>query len=208
MKKFLFLLVSAVMAMSASALTARDAFVTAPRDVIAAIDSITRLDMLDYFASGSSVASRNAFGGDAMVKSLSDGSITVGTSVSSEVTIALLPAGRDTMLLVINTLALPVPDSKATVYNRDWTLAAGKVQLSSHNDLDRWLTPEAKQRRAEIENAIPFVSAIYAYGNGELTVTNTLARLLPADDYALVKSYLKPANVYRWTGKKWSEVKK
>ncbi len=207
MRKLFLLLVSVVTALSGYGLTPREAFVSAPRNVITAIDSLTRLDMLDYYTSGSTVASRNAFGGDASVKSFTDESITIGTTTSSDVAISLLPAGRDTMLLVINTLALPTPDSYAVVYKSDWTKGAKKLQPVNHNDLSLWVTPESRTRMSEIENLVPFVPAIYNYSDGVLTVTNTLGRLLSADDYKAVKPYLKPAISYRWDGKKWSAVK-
>lgn len=203
----LFLLVSVLTVLSGYCISPREAFVTAPRSVITAIDSLTRLDMLDYYTSGSTVASRNAFGGDVSVKLLTDESISIGTTISSDVTISVLPAGRDTMFLVVNTLALPTPDSYAVVYKNDWTKGQKKLQPVNHNDLALWVTPQARARMSEIENFVPFVPAIYTYSDGVLTITNTLGRLLSADDYNAVKPYLKPAISYRWNGKKWSMVK-
>lgn len=208
MKKLLLTMFTAAVAWTGCrALSPREAFVNAPRQVIAAIDSITRLDMLDYYTSGSSVASRNAFGGDSRVTLLSEDAITVSTSTSSEIMMAVLPGKRDTMLLVVNTLALPAPDSKAAIYDSHWNEAGKKLQLPDHNDLSLWLKPESKSNRRELENLIPFVPAIYTYKDGVLTVTNTLGRLIPADDYKKVKTCLKPSVSYRWDGKKWSVLK-
>ncbi|MDE5635617.1 MAG: DUF3256 family protein [Muribaculaceae bacterium] len=206
-KLLLTMFTAAVAGTGACALSPREAFVNAPRRVIAAIDSITRLDMLDYYASGSSVASRNAFGGDSRVTLLSDDAITVSTSTSSEVMMAVLPGQRDSMLLVVNTLALPAPDSKAVVYDRHWGEAGKKLQLPDHNDLSIWLRPESKSNCKELENLIPFIPAIYTYKDGVLTATNTLGRLIPADDYKKIKSCLKPSVSYRWDGKKWAVLK-
>lgn len=208
MKKLWSMILVAVMtAAGASALTPREAFVNAPRQVITAIDSITRLDMIDYYECGSSVPSRNTFGGDSRVTLMSDDAITVSTSSSSEVTIALLPGARDTMLIVVNTLALPAPDSKVTIYDRDWNPAGRKLQLPDHNDLSLWMGADAKKRRSELENLIPFIPAIYTYKDGVLTVTHTLGRILPADDYKTVKPLLRPSIGYRWNGKKWTAIK-
>ncbi len=207
MKKIILAISFAVVVTCVWALTPREIFVDAPRQVIAAIDSITRLDMLDYYASGSSVASRNAFGGESRVTLLTDDFITVSTSSSSEVTMALLPGRRDTMLLVVNTLALPAPDSRASVYGRDWALCDRKLQLPDHNDLSLWLDRDSGPRRQELENMIPFVPAIYTYKDGILTVTNTLSRLIPADDYRVVKPYIRSSISYRWAGNRWSLIK-
>jgi len=207
MRRILILLIGICIAMSAMALTPREAFVKAPREVISAIDSLTRLDMLDYFDSGSTVASRNAFGGDVRVKSLTDESITIATSPSSDVSIIVLPATSDTMLLVVNTLALPAPDCNATVYTSDWKKAAKKAQLPGHNNLSLWIVSSDKPQMDNLENLIPFIPAIYNYNNGILSVTNTLGRLLPADDYKKIKPYIRSSVDYNWTGKKWNRMK-
>lgn len=208
MKKILLLMITAATAAVAGmAMTPREAFVNAPREIIVAIDSITRLDMLDYYDSGSQGASRNAFGGEASVKMLNDEMITVATTKSSEVTISLLPCGRDTMFLVINTLALPAPDSYAAVYHSDWTLASDRHQPADHNDLSLWLDSNARGHESGIENAVPFIPAIYTYTDGVLTMTHTLRRLLGDTDYEFVMPYMKKTIGYRWDRGKWKKLK-
>ncbi len=197
----------AVSAFSLKAITPREAFINAPNEIIEAIDSLTRLDMLDYFDSGSTIASRNAFGGESTVKSINDTAITVATSKASEVTLVVLPISKtDTMMLVINTLALPAPDSHATVYDKSWQ-PVGKASLPEHNNLDLWLLPAAKSNRSVIENAIPFIPAIYNFNDGTLTVTHTLSRLIPKEDLELVSPYLRPSISFAWNGKTWKTVK-
>ncbi|MCM1448717.1 MAG: DUF3256 family protein [Clostridiales bacterium] len=189
------------------AITPRQAFTTAPREVIMTIDSITRLDMLDYYGSSANAASRNAFNSEVSVRFMNDDLITVATSKSSEVTIIPLAAGKDTLLMVINTLALPASDSKATIYNSSWTRSGDARQLPDHNNLSMWLMPQAEEKISEIENLIPFVPATYTYNDGVLTMTNTLGRLIPKDEYSRIKQYIIPSISYRWTGKKWKQEK-
>lgn len=193
--------------MMAGAITPRQALVTAPRDLFVAVDSLTRLDMLDYYEAGSQVGSRNLLGGQASVRHLDDERVTVATSGSSEVTIVTIPSRRDTVLLVISTLALPAPDSHAVMYSSDWQPLSAGAQLGDHNNLDLWLLPGASARRAEVENLVPFVPAIYDYRDGVLTVTQSLGRLLPADDWATVKPLLRPTLTYTWNGRSWSQIK-
>lgn len=201
---FLSTLLAVLSTLALRALTPQEAFVTAPREVIVAIDSLTRLDMIDYYDAQSTVASRNAMGGEAMVTSITDSSITLNTSKSSQVTITLLPTRRDTVIMVINTLALPTPDSYMTLYNSRWEELPQKQQLRSHNDLTLWLLPVSKARQQDIENAIPFIPAIYTYNNGTLTVTHTLKRLLPVDEYDMVKDHLRPSLTYQFSPEKSS----
>lgn len=198
----------AAIALNCRAITPREAFITAPDEVIATVDSITRLDMLDYYDSGSSVASRNAFGGNTSVRSLNDASITVAISNVSEVTIVPLDSHSraDSAILVINTLALPTPDSYAVTYDRNWHLES-KYSLPDHNNLDLWILPTGSKLRDKIENAIPFIPAIYTFNDGVLTMTQTLSKLIGPDDYNFVKPYLRPSISFRWTGKNWKQIK-
>ena len=202
-------MVMGAVTMLAVGLTPESAFVSAPRSVIVAIDSLTRLDMIDYYNSGSTVASRNSLGGESSVTELSKDAITVATSRSSQVTIALLPSGkRDTVLMVINTLALPVADSFIEMYDRNWNrLSSSKYEIPSHNNLKMWLQPQSKGVTTDIENHVPFISALYTYSDCVLRVTNTLSRLLPREEYDEIKDYLKSEICYRWTGGKWTRVK-
>lgn len=204
-KSTLILPVFISVAVDAMAMTPREAFITAPREVFVSIDSLTRLDMLDYYESGSAVGSRNLLGGTSQVKFLTDNAITVSTSGSSEVVVSLMTAGSDTTLLAVNTIVLPAANSRATVYDRDWKPLPAKVQLPSHNDLSLWMLPQYKDRVKELENMIPFIPAVYSYNNGVLTMTHTLGKVLSTDDYKRVKTMLKPTISYQWTGKKWKE---
>ncbi len=85
-------------------LTATKAFADAPATVFPSIDRMTRLDMIDYYNSGSPKPSKNAFKGDCRILSASDSQITVATSKVSEVELSLLTQGRDTLLMVVTTL--------------------------------------------------------------------------------------------------------
>lgn len=188
------------------AITPREAFVTAPRDVIVTIDSLTRLDMLDYYDSGSTIASRNKLGGASQVKLVTDDAITISTSGSSEITIRLLPVKGDTLIMVTGTLILPAPDSKLTLYDKGWTALGGKSRIPSHNDLSLWILPQFKSNIKEIEDIVPFVTAVYTYNDGIITMTHTLSKTLPTDNYKRVKPMLSPQISFRWTGTKWERI--
>ena len=73
-------------------LTATKAFAEAPAKVFPTLDRMTRLDMIDYFNSGSPKPSKNAFKGDSRILSASDSQITVQTSDVSDVELSLLKA--------------------------------------------------------------------------------------------------------------------
>ena len=99
---------------AAWALTASQAFIDAPVNVFPTIDRLTRLDMIDYFNSGSQKPSKNSFKGDCRILTASESQITVSTSEVSEVSLSLIPQKSDTIIMVITTLKTPADDSNST----------------------------------------------------------------------------------------------
>lgn len=183
--------------------TAKQAFITAPRDLFPTVDSLTRLDMIDYYESGSATPSKNRFGGGSRVVALSQDSITVETSPASTVTLYTLPSKGDTLLLAVSTLKLPASDAMAALYNSKWKPLPAKVTLPSHNQLKLWLLKCTKEQRQLVENLVPFIPASYSLRGNRLTITSTLDRLLPADDYQQVVPFLRSSVSYIWDGKSW-----
>lgn len=193
---------------SVRALTAREAFISAPRRVIPLIDNNTRLDMLDYFNSGMKTASTNALNGKSSVTALSDDAISIRLTDASTIDIAVLPCGNDTLIAVIKTVATPAPDSKLSVYSKDW-----KSDLTSRTfakpALKDWLTPEGRKNQASVESVIPFLLVGYSYdpAASTLTLTDNTSQFMPADVFATISGYLSPKLVYRWNGQKFQPRK-
>ncbi len=203
----LWLAAVAPLAAAGQELTASGAFADAPRTVFPLLDRNTRLDMIDYFASGATTASRNNLGGESRVEEMSPTHIKVKMTDVSSYTLSLLPAGRDTLIAVVATVLTPAPDGGITFYDRDWReLTPPRFTAPG---LDDWLLPSAKKERADLENLIPFVSADYSLNasTSTLVVTNTLEALLTAEDYDKVKAYVRPSLTYRWDGKKMKPLK-
>lgn len=104
----------------ASARNAADFLVNAPSQVIALLDSTTRLDMLDYFHNGLQTTSANALGGSAKLVSVEPRKVELQQTRDSGIQLCLVPNKGDTVIAVIETLLLPLPDSKLTLYSKDW----------------------------------------------------------------------------------------
>lgn len=209
-KRILTFAIAAATAMTASAgLSIKECFINAPREVIATIDSLTRVEMLLYLEAGSPTPSKNMLDGQARIINLTDDMITFSNSAASEVTIARLPAGRDSVLLVLTTVALPALDTGARMYSSNWTPLPAKMQLPSFNNLNLWLTPEAKGHEADIENIVPFITAKcdFTPSTQTLLITSTVLPLIGKDNYEPIAPYMKDTISYRWTGKKWVLIK-
>lgn len=192
--------------------TAAQAFISAPNEVVTLVDSLTRLDMIDYYNSGSTKASDNRLGGNCRVTALTTQSISFTTSAISSYTIVPLSTDDkdlDCIVMVIKTINLPASDSSVQFFgfsNGRWgdavTLSGGKP-LVPVPSLNEWVKKEFRNGMADIENLVPFITAVYSYDtdSGILTMTNTLDRLLPEDDYNKVKDKLLPAMQYRMNRK-------
>ncbi len=189
----------------------KDIFISAPRDVIATIDSITRVEMTLYHEAGSPTASKNLFGGPCRIEFLTDNEIQIKTSSASELRLYRLPAAKgDSVILAVTTVLLPAVDSRCVMYSSDWKPLPAKMQLPDTNNLELWLTPEGKSRRTEIENAVPFVPAYYICSTAQssLIVDSSIRQLLGKENYDEIAACLKKVISYKWDGKKWSLITK
>ena len=206
-RKLTLLLTAILIWHGTKALTASEAFADAPASVFPSIDRMTRLDMLDYFNSGSPKPSKNAFKGDTRVISVSDNQITVATSDASEVSLSLIPEKSDTIIMVITTLKTPGEDSSVRFYSSTWKEIRKGLFLVPQ--LDDWIRPEADKKKQDLENLFPFMLARCSYepDTGILTITNNVAGMLPEEATSWAGDALRDKLTYRWDGKKMVKMK-
>lgn len=185
-----------------------DAFINAPLHVFPAIDQMTRMDMADYFNSGSPKPSKNNLKGECRIVSADDNQISFTVSDLSEVELSLLPMKSDTIIMVITTLKTPVTDSSAKFYTYPgWEPINKGIFIVP--GLDEWTAKESTMSREDLENAVPFILASITYkpDTGTLVLENHLSEYLSREDSAKVKGALRDRLVYRWTGSKLQPVK-
>jgi hypothetical protein len=186
-------------------LTARQAFTEAPQSVFPLLNLDARLDMIDYFESGMANTSKNAMEGQSRITAMTPDKVSISMSEASDYELCLLPtADGDTAIAVIATVATPAPDSRMSVYSKDWSknLTSGAF---SNPVLSDWLSEEGKERAAEVEGLVPFLLISYSYdpASGVLTLTNNTGRFLSSDIYEIVKPCLKGSITYKWNGKQF-----
>ncbi len=186
-------------------LTAKQVFAEAPQSVFPLLDHDTKLDMIDYFESGMSTASKNAMEGKSRITAMSPEKLGIAMSEASEYELCLLPrVSGDTVVALISTVATPAPDSRMTVYTGDWGSNITS-QVFSKPALSEWLTEEGQARAGEVEGLVPFLLVSYSYdpASATLTMKNNTGAFLSADVYELVSPCLKETVTYRWDGKKF-----
>jgi hypothetical protein len=183
-------------------LTASGALADAPSQVFPLLDRNTRLDMIDYFNSGSKTPSQNALQGKSRITSLSPDMLTMTMTDASTYDIIVLPAGNDSIIAVIQTLATPAHDSNISFYSRKWNKLNG--DYFTQPKVADWLSPQGKKASVNLETLIPFMLVSYTYNpeTSTLTLTNNLAEFLSPDVYSMVSDALLPTMTYRWNGKK------
>lgn len=184
-------------------LTAASAFTDAPRSVFPLLERNTRLDMVDYYNSGSETSSRNRLDGQSRITSLTDNRLTASLTESSGCELVLLPAQGDTLVALIHTVSTPVPDSKVSFFTSDWNVIPTE-QVFTAPVLTDWLTAAGKSDRSTVEGLVPFLLVSYSYdpATATLVLTNNTRKFLSDDVYSLVEDSLKPQLVYIWDGKR------
>lgn len=187
---------------------AMDAFINAPLEVFPTVDRMTRMDMADYFNSGSPKPSKNSFKGDCRILSASDSQVTFTTTDVSDTELSLLPMKSDTIIMVINTLKTPAEDSSVRFYSYpDWTpVKEGMFMVPT---LDDWRAEGDKTPGEDLENAVPFILARISFKpeSGELVLENRLGDYLPEEAKKIALGALSGKLTYKWNGSRMVKVK-
>lgn len=205
---FLTLIIACACAISATAQSpAADAFVSAPVAVFPLLDKNTRLDMIDYFNSGSSTPSTNSLRGQSHITSLSPMDLRISMTESTSYQIAILPTSDDSITVLIETIAMPARDSRISFYDSNWNQLTGKQFIAPA--LRDWLTDAGKKDIETVEMIVPFLIVGYEYDAEKKTLllTNNINDFVSKEFIEQIDSYFLPTLTYRWDGKKFSLVK-
>lgn len=191
-------------ALTASARTAADFLLSAPLTVIPAVSERGRLEMLEYFKANSDVQVKNMFGGVSKVAVNTPDYVTVDLTDRAQISVAVVPAKRDTMLALIETVLTPVPDSRVTFYNTDWAkLKRQPGELTVMDFMDR--AALKADPTAEIPD-FPFYTLTYLPDDNSFLAANTTPKYYVRDERPSGMKYMKPAVRVRFDGKKWRVI--
>ena len=159
----------------AAASKAVDFFNSAPLDVAGNLSQISRLDMVDYFVSGSTFKSENQLGAKVALKSLGDEMVVWQDDDSVSTAIVVLPSASpraDTLLMVIRTIGGPMPDSEVSFYDSGWN-EIRDLRGFPRPALKDWVKPAGRRMLAEIGETLPFMLATAGYDAETRTLTLT-----------------------------------
>lgn len=198
----------AATSLTCGARSVKDFFVSAPQQVIPLLDKNSRLDMIDYFNSGLGTSTPNSLGGGSAITTLSADRMNVKLTEGNSMELALVQSGNDTLLVVINTVMTPVPDSKMAVYSPDWNANVTSRAFVAPT-LSDWLTRAGSKRADDVARIVPFMLVQYDFApeTGVLTLTNNTAKFVGDEIYQIVEGLLFPQLVYKWNGNKFEKQK-
>lgn len=192
MLRYTIALIITTTALAVQARTAADFFGMAEADTaFDAISATTRLDMLDYAHSGLTTPSNNRQGGVARIISVSEMSIKLTPATSVEASLDILTAGKDTVLMVIETLPMPQKDSRISFYDTQWR-PLKKAPLDTPK-LSDWIDTKDKDTLEQAQLQIPFMlsTAEYNHDTRTLTLTSSMDRYYVPEDTPAALAHLR-----------------
>lgn len=195
--------IASVVSVSAQ-LTARSAFTSAPSSLLLTLPQNMRLDMLDYYDSGIDRSSRDVFGANCRIDSLSDNAVSVTIGDIRKLSLYILGAGGEKpVIMAIDRLRTPAVDSTISFYNSKWEQQPTD-KLISLPLLADWTGKTDKDRRERIENALPFVmyDADFNPESSKLTFSLSTDGYVAREDSAFVTDNLKKTLTYTFNPKR------
>lgn len=201
----------ALLPLDGAARTIADFFASEPGNVFPLLTRTNRLDLVDYYNSGQTVAVPNNLGGTSQLEALDSAYLKVQTSESKVVEMRMLTTGtRDTVIVVIETVLTPVPDSKLTLWNSKWQMLRTDRHFKMPGIDDFIVKKMPRELRADLQDAMifPLIQLTFK-GDRRLQVeaTHGLEQFLAPSEFKRFAPYLKPSITYRMSGTKIKPVK-
>ena len=204
-------LTMALLPLDGAARTIADFFASEPGNVFPLLTRTNRLDLVDYYNSGQTVAVPNNLGGTSQLEALDSAYLKLQTSGSKVVEMRMLTTGsRDTVIVVIETVLTPVPDSKLTLWNSQWQMLRTDRHFKMPGIDDFIVKKMPRELRADLQDAMifPLIQLTFK-GDRRLQVeaTHGLEQFLAPSEFKRFAPYLKPSITYRMSGTKIKPVK-
>ena len=200
----------ALLPLTGMARTISDFFASEPGNIFPLLTRTSRLDMVDYYNSGKTVAIANNLEGESSLLQLDSAYLKVQTSKNRVVEMRMRTAGKDTVITVIETVMTPVPDSRLTQWNVHWQRFTSDKLFAMPGIDDFIIRKMPHDLRADLQDAMifPLIQLTFkGEGHDIIEATHGLEQFLAKEEYQRYSSYLKPSISYRFNGLKIKPVK-
>ena len=146
----------ALLQMTGMARTISNFFASEPGNIFPLLTRTGRLDMVDYYNSGKTVAIANNLEGESSLLQLDSAYLKVQTSKNRIVEMRMRTAGKDTVITVIETVMTPVPDSRLTQWNVHWQRFTSDKLFAMPGIDDFIIRKMPHDLRADLQDAMSF----------------------------------------------------
>ncbi len=200
----------ALLPLTGMARTISDFFASEPGNIFPLLTRTSRLDMVDYYNSGKTVAIANNLEGESSLLQLDSAYLKVQTSKNRIVEMRMRTAGKDTVITVIETVMTPVPDSRLTQWNVHWQRFTSDKLFAMPGIDDFIIRKMPHDLRADLQDAMifPLIQLTFkGEGHDIIEATHGLEQFLAKEEYQRYSSYLKPSISYLFNGLKIKPVK-
>ena len=200
----------ALLPLTGMARTISDFFASEPGNIFPLLTRTGRLDMVDYYNSGKTVAIANNLEGESSLLQLDSAYLKVQTSKNRIVEMRMRTAGKDTVITVIETVMTPVPDSRLTQWNVHWQRFTSDKLFAMPGIDDFIIRKMPHDLRADLQDAMVFPLIQLTFkgeGHDIIEAAHGLEQFLAKEEYQRYSSYLKPSISYRFNGLKIKPVK-
>ena len=200
----------ALLPLTGMARTISDFFASEPGNIFPLLTRTGRLDMVDYYNSGKTVAIANNLEGESSLLQLDSAYLKVQTSKNRIVEMRMRTAGKDTVITVIETVMTPVPDSRLTQWNVHWQRFTSDKLFAMPGIDDFIIRKMPHDLRADLQDAMifPLIQLTFkGEGHDIIEATHGLEQFLAKEEYQRYSRYLKPSISYRFNGLKIKPVK-
>lgn len=192
----------------ASARAVRDFFASEPGIVFPLLPVNTRLDMLDYFDNGQIVSATNNLGNDTQIISLDSTFLSVQTSECRTVELRMFtPSAHDTVIAVIETVELPMADSRISFYDRNWKLLQTSKFITPPTMADFFTKATPRSKRADLLSSIdfPLIKLMFKGKAHDVVVAKSgLKDFYSPIDYKRFEPYVTDSLFYTFNGRKFN----
>lgn len=200
----------ALLPLTGMARTISDFFASEPGNIFPLLTRTGRLDMVDYYNSGKTVAIANNLEGESSLLQLDSAYLKVQTSKNRIVEMRMRTAGKDTVITVIETVMTPVPDSRLTQWNVHWQRFTSDKLFAMPGIDDFIIRKMPHDLRADLQDTMifPLIQLTFkGEGHDIIEAAHGLEQFLAKEEYQRYSSYLKPSISYRFNGLKIKPVK-
>lgn len=174
-------------------------FADLPDSLMPLLERSDRLDLLDLYNSHMRAEVGNLYGGRSRLEAKSGRYVRLSPSAASTWELVRLPAGADTLSVVLRTVRTPAASTRLSAYGSDWSpVSLPFVRPALRDFVGTADSVTADEREAVVAKLQPaHVELHWDDAAGQLVATLSTAALT-ADDHRTAAAFLHPL-IYKWS---------